>query len=298
MELYKFCSEFLDVYKKPFLKPSTYERYQTALKLVPPELQLETLTPIELQKIINNLFERKYSATSIRHVKIIISQAIKKARQLGYTVGCDFSLVDMPKSTYKEPVYAFNSEQQRTLLHYCQDSYYYNLFYALLLTGCRVGELIALSWADIDLKRGYFWIRHTDYHGELLTPKTAESVRKLPISEALQRVFISQYRFGAVAGRVFKNTLDMPVKYRTLLDAWHRVLDRANLPLVGLHTLRHTYATNALRAGVDVKVLSKLLGHASVAVTLDIYCDVADEDKTAANTKITSYLEGLYGVLG
>ena len=291
MNLHEFCKDYLKLYKEPFIKPSTYERYQTALKLIPRDLKLETLTAFQLQNVISSLHRRGYSGTSIKHVKILIDQSIRKARQLGTYVGADFTYVEMPKKKRKKNIRAFSAEEQQNLLFYAKNSFYYNLISFLLFSGCRVGEAIALEWSDVDLKSGYFTVQHTDYHGQLQTPKTDESTRKLPISPEIRRILIDQYRF--TSGRVFLNTLGCPVAYRSFLDVWHRVLERGNISSCGVHILRHTYATNALRAGVDVKVLSKLLGHASVAITLDIYCDVIDSDKLTAAEKISCYLSRL-----
>lgn len=292
MNLHEFCKEFLELYKEPFIKPSTYERYQTALKLVPRDLELETLTAFQLQNVISSLHRRGYSGTSIKHVKIVIDQSIRKARQLGTYVGADFTYVEMPKNRYKSTVRAFSAEEQQKILFSARRSFYYNFIAFLLFSGCRVGEAIALQWSDVDLQGGYFWIHCNDYRGQLTTPKTPESVRKLPITPKIRRIFIEQYKF--TSGRVFLNTLGCSILYHSFLDVWHNVLERASVARCGVHTLRHTYATNALRAGVDYKVLSKLLGHASVAITLDIYCDVIDTDKLTAAEKISCYLSRLF----
>lgn len=246
MNLLQWTEKYLAIYKKPFIKPSTYEQYYYSLRHIPPELQLEELTPLDLQGIINSMIADKYATSTIKHVKIIISQALKRARQLGYTVGCDFALVDMPKMK-KDPVYALSESDQRRIINSIGNSFYGDLFLALLYTGCRVGELIALEWRDIDFKNGFFYIRHTDYHGQLQSPKTDESTRKIPISAEFKSILLRK-RVVGISGRVFRNTLGKPVNYRSLLDSWHRLLEIAGLPPVGLHTLRHPYVKLKLKS--------------------------------------------------
>lgn len=292
MRLREFTENYLETYKKPFIKPSTYERYKTCLKHIP-NIKFKNLTTDKLQQIVNDMAEAHQSSSSIKQVKILLSQALNFAIDEGKIVTGDIRRVKIPKISQKK-VFAFTENEQKKLFLGVKNSYYEDLFLSLLFTGCRVGELIALEWSDIDLRGCYFEITKTDGRGYLTTPKTADSVRRLPINAEFREILIRKYNLG-VSGRIFRNTLGRPIVYRTLLDAWHRVLDASGLPYVGLHVLRHTYATNALRAGVDVKVLSKLLGHASVAITLDLYCDVSDEDKQSASQLLTDYFVNLRG---
>lgn len=254
MKLLEWTEKFLTIYKKPFLKPSTYERYFTCLKHVPPFLELEETTSEDLQLIINSMMTAGLSFSSIRQVKILLNQALTRAKRLGYRTTADFSLVDMPKNNPKL-VRALSEDEQLTLIRNADKSFYGDFFLALLFTGCRVGELIALDWKDVDLHGGCFWITQTAYKRDTQSPKTAESLRKLPINDEFYAILSRNF---ARDGRVFRNTLGQSILYHTLLDCWHRFLDVCGLDLMGLHVLRHTYATNALRAGIDKYSLSSL----------------------------------------
>lgn len=291
VNLYEWTVKYLEIYKKPFIKASTFERYETCLKHIPSQLKLKELTTEQLQKIINNMMSSGLSVSSIRQVKILLNQALKQAKKLGYKVGADFTNVDLPKNLPKK-IRALAADEQLQLIKNAKISFYGDFFIALLVTGCRVGELIALEWSDIDFKGGFFEINKTDYKGHSQEPKTRDSVRRLPLNDEFREILIRKYNLG-VSGRIFRNTLGRSIVYRTLLDSWHRVLDASGLPWLGLHVLRHTYATNALQAGVNVKVLSKLLGHGSVSITLDIYCDISDNDKEIASQTLSSFYDNL-----
>lgn len=290
MNLQKWTENYLETYKKPFIKASTYERYRTCLKYIP-KLKLRNLTTAKLQMIINDMVAADLSASSIKQVRILLSQALNSLSESGKSVKGDIKNVKVPKIQAKKVLALTETEQKRLFLG-TKNSFYGDFFLSLLFTGCRVGELIALEWSDVDLRGGYFEITKTGGRGMLTTPKTPTSVRRLPLNDDFREIIIRKYNLG-VSGRIFRNTLGRDIQYRTLLDSWHRVLDFAGLPFVGLHVLRHTYATNALRAGVDVKVLSSLLGHASVAITLDLYCDVSEDDKFSASSKISSFYDNL-----
>lgn len=290
MNLREWTEKYLEVYKKPFIKPSTYARYLCCLKHIP-ALELNELNVMDLQIIINDMMSLKKSVSSIKHVKIILLQALRRACALGYIGKMDFAMLDMPKAK-KKHIRAFTEAEQITIIENADYSHYGDLFLTLLYTGCRVGEVIALEWSDVDFRRGFLDINKSDYRGEVQTPKTDSSIRTVPMSDECFKVLRNMYRIGN-SGRVFRNTLGLPVNYRSLLDSWKRLLSVLGISSCGIHVLRHTYATNALRAGVNYKVLSKLLGHGSVSVTLDIYCDVLDEDKQKAAQQLTSFINRL-----
>jgi integrase len=287
LNLREWCMEFLDIYKKPFIKVGTYERYKCTFKHIP-AIELDELSPSELQKIINNMSYEGYSLTTIKHVKIIIVQALRRAQRLGMYPMYDLT-IDMPKSR-KTKISAFSDSDQQLIIKNAHRSFYGDLFLSLMYSGCRVGELIALEWSDIDFRNNILNINKTDWHGNIQSPKTDESIRTVPMSEELRRIMLNLYKIGC-KGRVFRSTIGTVVNYRSLLDSWHRFQVSIGInPIVGLHVLRHTFATNGLRAGINYKTLSRILGHASVAVTMDIYCDVSENDKQSAIHKLSEYL--------
>lgn len=152
----------------------------------------------------------------------------------------------------------------------------------------RVGELIALEWSDIDFKKGIIHIERTDYRGKIQTPKTDKSKRDIPISKEMY--YILQQNFSVGSKKCFRNTVGEAIAYRSMLTSWHRFCENLGLPPWGLHVLRHTYATNALTAGVNIKVLSELLGHKSITITLNIYCDVREDEKQKAAERLSDFL--------
>jgi integrase len=152
------------------------------------------------------------------------------------------------------------------------------LYVLALTTGMRQGELFRLRWADVDLEGHALAVR-----GE---PKTAKSRRQVLLSEvgveALRRHAGRQAEECRAAGNewreaglVFANAVGgslttTNVTYRS----FRPLLERAGLPVIRFHDLRHTAATLLLGKGIHPKVVSELLGHSQVGVTLDLYSHV------------------------
>lgn len=296
MRFNKWCLHWLEVYKKRFVKESTFESYSFACKHITCRKKLDKITISDLQKVINRMIDENLSRSTIKHTVTIMVQAVRRASSLGYCRAVDFSALELPKENARK-VHALVRADQRLLLSNLDKSFYGDFFAFLLFSGLRVGELIALRWSDVNMKHRTISISRTDYRGHEQTTKTANSQRVIPISNELK--FILERNFMVGKEYVFNNTLGGKVNYRSVLDSWHNFSATVGLPPCGLHALRHTYATNALAAGVNIKVLSELLGHKSITVTLNIYTDVGADDKARAASQISAFLfsdsaEGAY----
>lgn len=218
---------------------------------------------------------------------------------------CD--LVDPPRMLHHEIV-VLSSEQVRMLLEAAKGERLEALFVLAVTTGMRQGELLALRWKDVDLDSASLMIRATlqRVRGQgfvFLSPKTKRSRRKITLSsravEALRRHQAQQAEERAALGSgwdeqdlVFPNGIGRPfeggnVVYRELRP----LLAKAGLPKIRFHDLRHTAATLLLLQGVHVKIVSELLGHASVAITLDLYSHVLPNMQRQAASAMDTLLD-------
>ena len=165
-----------------------------------------------------------------------------------------------------------------------------------LYTGLRIGEVCALCWNDVNFNNRTIYVRHTvsriksasgDRKTELILdePKTASSKRVVPIPSPLFYSLVD-YRKDATSAYVVSNT-DSFVSPRTYDARYHRLLSDCHIEDLNYHGLRHTFATRCIEAGVDVKSLSEILGHANVSITLNTYVHSSLEMKKSQLEKLT-----------
>jgi integrase len=177
-----------------------------------------------------------------------------------------------------------DAQQMKALLKVAEDTDLYALWVLMATTGVRVGEALGLRWDDLNLDARTLRINRTIYRGQGSEPKTSSGRRTIKLSkltiEALrQHPQTSEWVFATSKGTTINvNNL----RYRT----WKRLLERANLPAtIRIHDLRHSAATLLLSRGVPIKVVSEMLGHADVSITLSIYAHVLpDMQDKAADT--------------
>lgn len=168
----------------------------------------------------------------------------------------------------------------------------------LVETGIRIGELCGLTISDINFEEGYIDINkqvYKDEHGErhVGSLKTASAARKIPMSpaarEALREAIAMRSRLKIErvieghSGFIFINQFGKPLVSGNLEAAMNRLQTKyeelyGNVPKVVPHTLRHTFCTNMIRAGMDTKSVQYLMGHATAEVTLNVYTHFKFED--------------------
>jgi integrase len=226
------------------------------------------------------------STTTVRHVHAVVHRALDSAMRLGLVQRNVSELVDPPRMRHHE-IRVLTPAQVRTLLEAARGQRLETLFILALATGMRQGELLALRWEDVDLDNATANVRATlqQVSGQgfaFASPKTKRSRRKvvLPAAavEALRQHRVRQaeerLQLGPAwedLGLVFANQVGRPLDGgHVLRRELHPLLTKAGLPLMRFHDLRHTAATLLLGQGVNPKVVSELLGHSQVAITLEI----------------------------
>jgi integrase len=208
-----------------------------------------------------------------------------------------------PASAVKQPAVArkearhLSSAEVTSLLDAARSSRYHSLLALIAATGLRRGEAAALRWRDLDLEAGMLQVRGTLARvGGKLTitePKTAKSRRTLPLSPSVVAMLKAHRKRQAVersaAGNIWVETEHVfttesgtTVEPQNILRAVKAAAREAALKDVGVHTLRHSAATTWLENGVHLKAVSELLGHASIAITADIYGHLSDETARGA----------------
>ena len=233
---------------------------------------------------------RRLSLTSVHHVHAAVNKMLNDAERKGVVIRNVARLANAPSLTIERSkgpeMTVWTPAQLSQFLRSIAGNRNEALFRLLALTGMRRGEAIGLRWSDVDLRFGHVSIRQavTVVDGKEIidAPKTRRSRRTIDIdadtaalleahrktqSDALARVDLT----AAFDDRVFANDVGEPMRPDSVGQAFHRLVDKAGVPVIRLHDLRHTHASHLLAAGINVKVVSERLGHASVSFTLDTY---------------------------
>lgn len=295
---------WLDTYKKPSIKPTTYDMYRGNLeRYIKPQIghyKLDKLNPIIIQKFINDISEKGLntknglSQSSIKKVFITLSQACKQAVAVNILYQNPCNSVQLPKKPAREAT-AFSVDEQNKFLSFCNgNSTFENLFIFAFNTGMRLGEMLALTWDDIDTETKMINIRKTlsivnNYDDSekksrmIISPttKTSSGMREVPLNKKALEVICNQKNRNTTDSPFifFSATGTVPSK-RSIYRAFKNILQKANIQThLTVHSMRHSFATRLLEKGADIKTVSELLGHKSIQITFDIYGHVSSELK-------------------
>lgn len=312
----EYLDHWLESAAKPRVRPKTFAGYSDMLdRHIRPTLglrPLSKLTPLEIQRAFHAMAERGLSARSIEYTRMILKQALKQAISWRLMVFNPCEGVQIPRQERRE-MQALAPDQARKFLAVVRGTQHGALFELALTTGLRPSEYCALKWDDINFERGTLSVvRSIDFQpggGWLLeetkTRGSRRVVRLLPsVLHALAGHRLRQEEDRKNAGDdwrdegfVFTNEKGSPVDRHNLANRhFKKILTEAGLPPIRLYDLRHTAATLSLAAGVPVKVVSEMLGHSGVALTLDVYSHVLPHMQEEAVQRVAALLEGENGI--
>ena len=278
---------------KPFYKQRTYERYALSARLHVKNalggLETGGITAARLQAFLTSLGEsgnlKKRGALSANTVNAVIT-VIKKSLDYACFTGLirknPAAALARPKRNEK-PVECFTVAEQKKIEAAVKESKKDKMRGVILClyTGLRIGELLALEWADVDLQSGSLTVNkscHDTPEGLAVEkPKTFSSNRVIPLPKQLLP-YLKEWRKKSRSPRVI-NDGGKEISVRSYQRSFELLLKRAGVRHKGFHSLRHTFATRALECGMDVKTLSEMLGHKNPAVTLTRYAHSLTEHK-------------------
>lgn len=305
---------WLENVQKPLLKPRSYDRKLcTCEHQVFPyvgKIQVSSLRAEDAEGMLLKLYEKNLSYSSLKKAFEALNGYIKylvDKRVMPYN---PIASVKIPKpETVRSEDIKFYTEPELKLIYteavrkYQTDRRVYRQGDTIILlgnTGMRLSELLGLTWRDVDFINKKLYVRqnrvikrtYTDDGGEKKTQsvtqqggKTKSSHREIPLNskaiEALENLRVINGSFEYVVSTQNGN----PSHPRNIDRMFRNILTAcgfSNEKINGVHSLRHSFATALIRRGVDIKVVSKLLGHASISVTLDVYAHFLPEDYSAA----------------
>ena len=281
------------LYKKYSVKDSTYFRYQYIIKrYIIPNFQDEKLYILEdcdFNRFIDNLMQR-LSKKTIKDVIIVLKSMLRYAESK-YHFDFKLNLITIPKNEPSK-INILTKVERKKLENFCKESASFRDIGIVIClnTGIRIGEICALTWNNIDLENDLLRISQSMqriYKNKknttvtIDTPKTKTSIREIPISTKLHKILTQVRKENMITGNEFFLT-GSTTKYiepRNYQYMYKNCLKKCNIPYHKFHVLRHTFATECVQIGMDVKSLSEILGHASVDITLNKYVHSSFENK-------------------
>ncbi|AKX94603.1 putative prophage phiRv2 integrase [Moorella thermoacetica] len=305
----QWLNRWLTDYAKPHLRQSTWESYETVLRLhVIPTLgsiPLKKLQPADIQRLYASKLESGLSPTRVRYIHVVLHEAMSQARESGLLLQNPTEAAKPPRHP-KKKVQPLNPEQVKRFLETAKQDPLYPAFLLALGTGLRRGEILGLRWQDLDLQKGILQVRQslirTREGLKFEEPKTEKSRRQIPLPPSVvaalkrHKAWVNQNKL--ILGPDYEDhDLVFPVENgrprdpKGFAEYFNRLLDKAGLPHIRLHDLRHTHATLLLLEGVHPKVVQERLGHSTVSITLDIYSHILPGLQEKAAERIDGLLQ-------
>ncbi|MBO1625068.1 tyrosine-type recombinase/integrase [Bacillus arachidis] len=308
--LKSYLETWLNEYKKGTVAKNTFSLHQNSVKnhIVPyfKNILLKDIKPTLYQKFINYLTEKGYSRRTVEIVHGTMYNAMKKAIILEKITKNPCDGVEIKIKKQNPEIQFIESERIADFLReaYKYDYIYWIFYKTLIETGMRKGEAAALQWTDIDLKEKTININKSlDFKEASKNPnmifgdtKNYNSKRIITISQGLANdlhfhqkyqnqnklALNDNYHFDLNLVLCRNDGNYMPKS--SLFNSFSRILKKANLPPLPIHSLRHTHAVLQLEAGVSMKYLQERLGHGSMQITSDVYSHISKKlDKEAMN---------------
>jgi integrase len=270
------------------------------------DMQIASLGANDIQRMVNALIDKEYSYSTIKKAYDAVNQCFKLALIKEEIHKNPCLGVVLPKNTKKkaEAIRFFNDAEIELIKSECVSKHKngaskYRLGYGvvlLLYTGMRIGEAIPLSWEKVDFANKRIFIdcnaveivdrspnAKTKTRIEVQdTPKTEASIRHINLGKTAIEALEELKKLNGGHKYVLANSNGGLLQYRNFNRMLESILERCNIEPCGSHTCRHTFASMLIRKGVDIKVVSELLGHADVSTTYNIYVHLINEQKQQA----------------
>lgn len=290
------------------LEDSTRELYARNIRLyIIPALggiQLQDLRHSHCQDFVHRLGHDPYrgkplSTCTVQNIIHVLSKALEDAVRAELIMTNPASKLELPR-LQKAPPKVMESAEQDAFLREIEHSPYRGIFIFGLNTGMRISEILGLQWSNVNLRTGEIRVDK-----QLTRKNNEETERKLKgtkthkartiivppfVIDVLKAVQRQQREWKLRAGAAWLNADDLvftredgsALPHNTVTHTFKRIAERIGRPDLSFHSLRHTFITDEIRSGTDVKTVSESAGHSSITTTMDIYAAATNEMKTAA----------------
>lgn len=273
--------------QEPKLAPNSLKCYRPAYKRALKhfgDMRIKEVRPCDIADFLQDFVDSTGAADkTARNQLIVVNQIFKYAVRKGAIDANPARDITVPRGLAKTKRGSASSEDiKRVKEHYATP---FGMFaYWILYTGLRRGELLALTWDDVDLTAGQITVNKSVYYSDGTThvkdPKTESGVRVLPIFAKLRE------KITPGTGLVFPGAKEHMTEGEFLVQ-WNRYVKESGITCTP-HELRHSYATILWENGIDPKDAQYLLGHAQLSTTMDIYTDIREAHMQKVRASLVS----------
>jgi integrase len=303
-----YLSRWLEAAVKPSVRPRSFAAAQLNVNRLLPRLgglRLSALSATEIQAAYGALLDRGLSRRSVEQAHSVLHRALKQAVGWGLLVRNPTDSVTVPRPDRRE-MRTLTEEQVQALFAKTVRDRWHALWVVLVTAGLRLGEATGLRWDDVKLDAGTLSVQRSLQWQKgaglvFVEPKTKRSRRTVHLAPGAVAALREHRRLQAAERLafdgewghptlVFPNAVGRPVDPARITDQLGRSLKAAEVPRVRVHDLRHTCATLLLQRNVHPKLVQEMLGHSTIAITLDLYSHVIP----AMHGEVAMQMEALF----
>lgn len=264
----EWMDQWLATYVQPSLAKKTYQSYKVVLNILKrnfPKLNrlpLREMNSFYAQKVINRLASQ-YSKSTLNSLRTIFHESFEVANEIPMFHAQTIGKLRIPENASQKIVRALTRVEQDKVEEAAKHTYlgYIALFY--LRTGLRAEELCNLEWRDFNRKERTIFIRKS---------KTPAGIRQVPLRKEALQIILIQPKNSRDHAIFHSERNGTPITSSVLQKLYMRLRRETGVNFLTTHVYRHTFATRALEDGMNVKALSRILGHENVAFTMQRYC--------------------------
>ena len=272
--------------------------------------RLSSLTTADLQKLYNKIKKQgrvkpnrdgsyELSDSVVRGVHMMLHEALDTAVREHLIAKNPTNGTTIPKNNYAEKQVLVDEQLDRFLEEIKKEEYWCDFFYVEIMTGLRRGEICGLKWSDIDFNANKLRVQRSvskKKGGGIVIgeTKTNTGTRNIIMPPSVSEMLIKRKQ-SAITEWVFPAFLnpEQPIHPEAAYRKLKVILKHAELPLIRFHDLRHTFATHAMKGGVDAKTLSGILGHTNASFTLDTYTHVTSDMQKNASAVVGTMMKNI-----
>ena len=320
--LNEWFEEWFEQYKKPYIKETSIyplrSKYYNIFGNTLGDKKVTEINNIDIQSVINSMRDNGRAASSMRTALSTIRECLESAKNnriIQVNPCFDIKVYWENKTTLRR---FLSKEEQDLFLSKSKNNgdWYYEMFYIMLHTGMRIGEVGGLKWEDVDFKNKCIHINRSlscQYEKgkkimRLTTPKTHNSYREIPFMGEVENMFNAQYKKQQIYKEnlgdrwreeegfenfVFTSSMGSPVTRYIAEKQINKIVKEINeeemfnavkenrvptlFEKVYPHALRHTFCSRCFECNMNPKVVQKIMGHQHYSTTIDIYTHVTNE---------------------